>query len=178
MIIDVILAVLLLLALIKGWRKGLVMAVFSLLAFVIGLAAALKLSAVTAVYLGHQVNVSARWLPVLSFLLVFLLVALLVNWSGRFVEQVLDLASLGWINKLGGILLYAVLYILLYSVALFYLVQLQLLKQDSIAASKTYALIEPWGPACINGLGKFIPFFQHLFDSLRDFFGNMGQKLS
>ena len=69
MLIDIIVLVLLLLAAFKGLRNGLILALFSFLAFVVGLAAAIKLSAVAAGYIGSAVNVSQRWLPVLGNLL-------------------------------------------------------------------------------------------------------------
>ncbi|HTM92515.1 MAG TPA: CvpA family protein, partial [Flavisolibacter sp.] len=71
MLIDFIAIGLVVLAIIKGFRNGLVVAVFSLLAFVIGLAAALKFSAVVAEYLATGTNISQRWLPILAFAIVF-----------------------------------------------------------------------------------------------------------
>ena len=65
MIIDIIVAVILILAIIKGYRQGLIVAFFSLIAFIVGLAAALKLSVVVAGYIGKAVNVSDKWLQFL-----------------------------------------------------------------------------------------------------------------
>jgi len=48
MILDIIVAVILILAVIKGYRQGLIVALFSFVAFAIGLAAAIKLSVVAA----------------------------------------------------------------------------------------------------------------------------------
>jgi membrane protein required for colicin V production len=39
MILDIIVAVILILAIIKGYRQGLIVALFSLIAFIIGIAA-------------------------------------------------------------------------------------------------------------------------------------------
>ena len=74
MIIDFIFAVLIVLAVIKGFQKGLIVAVFSLLAFIVGLAAAMKLSAVVAGYLGQSIKVSEQWLPGIAFFIVFIIV--------------------------------------------------------------------------------------------------------
>jgi len=59
MLIDLIFALLLVMAIIKGYQKGFIVAFFSIIAFIIGLAAALKLSAVVAEYLIQSVNISA-----------------------------------------------------------------------------------------------------------------------
>ena len=82
MIIDIIFVILIVLALIQGYRRGLIVAVFSLISIIVGLAAAIKLSAVVANHLGHAVKVSDKWLPVISFAIVFIAVVF-INTAGR-----------------------------------------------------------------------------------------------
>ena len=60
MVIDIIFVILLLLAVIKGYQRGLIVAVFSLIAFIIGLAAAMKLSTVVAGHIGGAVKISDK----------------------------------------------------------------------------------------------------------------------
>ena len=79
MLIDLIFAVILVLAILKGYQRGLVIGLFSLVAVIIGLAAAMKLSTVVAGYIGKAVKVSEEWLPIISFAVVFLIVLLLTN---------------------------------------------------------------------------------------------------
>ena len=86
MFIDTVLAVLLIIAIFKGFSKGLIVAVFSLLAFMIGLAAAVKLSAVVAGYIGDTVSVSEKWLPFVSFIIVFLVVVIIVRIGAKIIE--------------------------------------------------------------------------------------------
>ena len=110
MIIDIIVLIMLVVAIIKGLRRGLIIAIFSILAFIAGIAAAMKLSVVVAGYLKDSVNVSAKWLPVLSFILVFIAVVLLVRLVAKLIEKSVEMVLMGWANKIGGILLYIVLY--------------------------------------------------------------------
>jgi membrane protein required for colicin V production len=176
MMIDIVFILVLIAAIVKGLRRGLIVAVFSFVAFIAGIAAALKLSTVVADYLKDSVNVSARWLPVLSFILVFIVVALLVRLGANLIEKTVELALLGWVNKLGGILFYCVLYIFLYSVVLFYAQQLQLINENTIAQSVTWPWLQPMGPWVIDGLGNWVPVFKDMFTELKDFFGNMAQR--
>jgi membrane protein required for colicin V production len=173
MIIDLILAAALVMAVIKGYSRGLIIAVFSLLAFIVGLAAALKLSAVVAGWLGQNVNISKQWLPVLSFALVFLAVVLLVNKGARMVEKTVKWALLGWVNKLGGVVFFVVLYLIIFSIGIFYAEQLGLITPEMIKSSQTYAFVKPWAPKVINGLGAVIPLFRDLFTQLQEFFGKV-----
>src|SRR6185312_12327550 len=72
--IDILFFIIILLAIIKGWRRGLLLALFSVICCLLGLAAAIKLSAVVASHLGVGLNSSSRWLPVIAFILVFIAV--------------------------------------------------------------------------------------------------------
>lgn len=177
MIIDIILIGLIILAVYKGFRKGMVVALFSFLAFIIGLAAALKLSAVVAGYLGEATNISQKWLPVLAFVLVFFVVVLLVRLGARAIEGVIQLAMLGWLNKLGGIILYCLLYLFVFSIILFYAHQLNIIRPDTASVSATYPYVYPLAPKVIEWMGIILPFFKDMFADLESFFGGVSGKL-
>lgn len=177
MILDIIVAVILILGVIKGYRQGLIVALFSLVAFVIGLAAAIKLSVVAADYIGKAVKISDKWLPIVSFAVVFLIVVLLVRLGAKFIQKTVELAMLGWANRIGGILLYVGLYILIFSVLLFYVDQMNFIKPETKSESVTYSYIKPWGPKLMDGLGKIIPVFKGMFEELEDFFDNVSKEV-
>jgi membrane protein required for colicin V production len=178
MLIDLLFAVIIILAILKGYQRGLVVGLFSLVAVVIGLAAAIKLSAVAAVYIGTSVNIPGGWLPVISFIVVFLLVVLLIRLGANALEKIIEVALLGWVNKLGGIILYTVIYILIFSVLLFYAEQIKLLQPATIEQSVTYSFVQPWGPKAINGVGAIIPIFKDMFAELESFFEGVAKGVS
>lgn len=177
MIIDIIIVVLLVLAAIKGYHRGFIVAIFSIVAFIIGLAAAIKLSAVVAGYIGSTVKVSGKWLPILSFAIVFLAVVLLVRLGANLIQKGVHLAMLGLVNRLAGILLYALLYIFIFSIILFYAEQVKLVKPETKQASIAYPYIKPLGPKVIDGIGKIIPIFKDMFTDLQDFFGGVSERI-
>lgn len=177
MFIDIIFFILMLMALFKGISRGFVVALFSFLAFFIGLAAAIKLSAVVAVHLAENTNLTGFWLPIASFLLVFFVVGFLVRMGARWVQKTIELAWMKWLNRLLGVIFYVVLYIIIFSVLLFYATQINLIKQDTIQASHTYSFIQPWGPYVMEGFGSIFHFFRNMFAELEDFFGNFSKKL-
>jgi membrane protein required for colicin V production len=178
MILDLIFAVILILAVFKGYQRGLIVGIFSFLAVIIGLAAAIKLSVVVARYIGESVKVSEQWLPVISFILVFLIVVLLVRWGSKVIQRTAEVVMLGWINRMGGIIFYLALYIAVFSVLLFYAEQVHLIKQETINKSVTYSFVSPWGPKAINVFGMVIPFFKDMFSELENFFDGVSHKIS
>jgi membrane protein required for colicin V production len=176
MVIDLVFFLTMILALFKGLRKGFILGIFSLLAFIIGLAAALKLSAVVADYLQKNVITDSRWLPVLSFILVFIVVILLVGLGARLIKKAIDFAMMGWLDRLGGMVLYIIIYTIIFSVILFFAEKLHMLQPQVIASSFVYRYVVPWGPKVINNLGNIIPFFKGMFLQLESFFGSVTKK--
>ena len=178
MLIDIIFAILLVLAVVRGYQRGLIVGVFSLVAIVIGLAAALKLSAAVAGWIGRSVNVSTQWLPILSFALVFLGVILLVRLGANAIEKTVEVAMMGWVNRLGGILFYLAIYVIVFSVVLFYAEQVKVLSPEAIHSSVSYSYVQPWGPRAIEGFGKVVPVFKDMFAQLEDFFGKLSHQVA
>lgn len=177
MIIDLVFIALLVLALIQGYRRGLIVAIFSLVSIIVGLAAAIKLSSVVANHLGTAVKISDRWLPIISFAIVFIVVVLLVRLGAKAIQRVTETIFLGWVNKLGGIILYVALYTTVLSVLIFYANQIKLIRPGTLQASVTYPFIRPWGPKAIDGLASLLPFFKDMFIELEQFFQGISDKM-
>lgn len=177
MLLDIIAIIIIILAIIQGYKRGLIVGVFSFVALFIGLAAAIKLSAVVAGYIGKTVKISEQWLPLIAFAVVFLIVVLLVRALARFIERTVRFVMLGWLNRLGGIIFYVALYITVLSVVLFYAEQIKIIQPATIDKSLTYHFIQPWGPKAINALGSVLPFFKNMFLELEDFFGTLSHNM-
>ena len=178
MLLDIIYVVVLILAVFQGFNRGLIVGLFSLVAIIIGLAAAIKLSTVVAGFIGRNTNISQEWLPLISFAVIFLIVVLLVRLGARAIEKTIEIAMLGWVNKLGGIVFYAALYTIVFSVLLFYVEQMGFVKNETIDKSVTYSFVQPIGPKVINAMGSIIPIFRDMFGELEKFFGKVATKIS
>lgn len=175
--IDIIFIILLLIAIFRGYRKGLIVALFSIVAIIVGLAAALKLSATVAGYLQNNIDISAKWLPFISFIVVFLVVAALVNLGAKLIEKSFEMALLGWINRIGGILLFIILYVIIFSVFLFYAEKIHLFSEATIQSSKVFPYVKPWGPKVIDSFGKILPIFKDMFTQLGEYFESLSTKI-
>lgn len=175
MFIDIIALIILAMAIFKGYSRGLIVSILSFLGILIGLAAAIKFSVAVSAWLDENTSISAQRLPFLSFILIMIAVILAVRWIANITEAAIEIVLLGWLNKLGGIILYVLVYLMVYSIVLFYATQMDLLKEETIKASQTYGIIEPWGIKVINALGYIIPFFKDMFTDLQNFFGKVAE---
>ena len=121
--IDLILAVPLLYGTWTGFKKGLIMELFTILALVVGLYAAFHFSDKFSKYMEFAVE-DYSYLPAISFVVLFLLVGAMVFFGGKALEQVIKVAQLSPLNKAAGSLIgliktmYIVACILVFLVAL------------------------------------------------------------
>lgn len=143
MLIDILFLSMMAMAIFKGLRNGLIVAIFSVVGWILGLMAAFRFSAVASNYLKGSVDVSPRVLSAISFLLVFILVILLVNIGARLIEKTVQLAMMGWINRLGGVFFYVLLYALIFSVMIFFAEKVKLIKEEPISSSMVYPWVKP-----------------------------------
>lgn len=170
MVIDILFALTLLLAIFKGWSKGLIVGVFSLLGLILGAAAALKLSGEFALYMNQEIGHPSPLWPVVAFVVIFLVVALLVRLVATLLEKALQLAMMGWLNRIGGIVLYGFTYMVIFSILVWFANQLYLISPSMKAESRTYGWVAPVGPWIISMSGELIPWFKDNFHQLETFF--------
>jgi membrane protein required for colicin V production len=176
-LIDIFFYIIIVLAIIRGWRKGLILALFSLVCGLIGLAAAVKFSAVLATHMKSDLHMTSRWLPVIAFIVILVLVILIISWSGKLLEKLIKWVLLEWLNKLGGILLFLILYIAIYSIILFYSAETGIISKQAADESHFYHLLAPFGPAIVRFITGFIPFGQDMFIALEGFFDKIARHI-
>jgi membrane protein required for colicin V production len=101
--IDYIIGLLLGWAAFKGFRRGFIMEFLSLLGLILGFWAGLHFSKLAAGLLRDTFHITTEYLPLLSFVFVFLAVLLGVYFLGKMLETSAELLLMGWLNKLLGI---------------------------------------------------------------------------
>jgi len=178
MIIDIIFVGLMSFAVYKGMSKGFIQSLFSFTAFIVGLAAATKLSAVVSNFMSEHFQTNAIWLPFLSFILIFAVFLILFFYAGKFFEKTSEVMMLGWLNKFGGICIYLLLYGSLLSVVIFYAAEMKILGKENLSQSVFYPYFSPLGPWIIDNLGKIIPFFKGVFLQLQQYFEGLPNKIN
>ncbi|MBN8665256.1 MAG: CvpA family protein [Chitinophagales bacterium] len=156
----------------KGYSKGLVVALFSFVGMIVGMLLALKCSAVVAVWLGEETKLDAKWLPFLAFLLIIIGVYFGVRMLAALVQKSLEFAMLGWANRVGGILLYALLYSSLLILVLFYADKMELLSAEAKADSQFYQFMHGFAKPIISFIADALPFIKNMLHQLTDFFAD------
>ena len=74
--------------------------------------------------------------------------------------------------------MYMLLYGLILSCCLFYLVEMKVIDLKTIEESKSGPFLLPLAPDVMKAMGKVLPFMKEMFDQLQDFFGEVAVKMS
>lgn len=102
-VIDIIILVALAWGAFRGFMKGFILQIVTLLALVTGIWASIRFSDSMAHFLTRSLDITGRYLPVLSFLLIFILVIVVAHLIGLLMTRFFELTPVGWLNRLGGI---------------------------------------------------------------------------
>ncbi|MBQ9660046.1 MAG: CvpA family protein [Bacteroidales bacterium] len=141
-ILDIILLLCFVPAIVSGISKGFIKQVVDLVAILLAAWAAFHFSPTLGGWLGQYITLDAGVLNVISFVLIIIVVAMLLNLVGSLVTKTLSALSLGFLNRLLG-LVFAILKVALVLGLLILLFEtlnssLHLVKPESTANAVVY----------------------------------------
>ena len=87
----------------RGFKKGFVIELFTLLALLVGIYCGIHFSEFMSGFLKDSLGMTSKYLPAISFTLTFLLVGAMVYFGGKMIEKALKLVALGMVNKIAGL---------------------------------------------------------------------------
>ena len=104
-VIDIIILCAFLPSLYFGIKSGLVRQIVSLCVIILGISLSMKFTNIAAEWLLQFIDINPKWMTIISFTLIFITVALLLNLIGKIIEKVIQISMLGWLNRLLGLIL-------------------------------------------------------------------------
>jgi len=171
-ILDLFLIIPLIVGAYSGFRDGFLHELFSILAFIIGLLAAFKLFHVGVNLLRDNFNLEGAWLPLISFVAIFILVVILTRTIGKIIKKIVHATPLGAVDAIAGALLAVFKWALGISVVLWILDTFGLqLPQDWSENSLFYPYLRPMSEWLMGWIGVILPFANDLFEAVRDELG-------
>lgn len=170
--LDIFFLVVFIIGGVKGYFKGLIVEIFSFLAFFIGLFAAIELT----IPIANKFFSSGDYKQLFTvgvFILLFLLVILIINLSAKAIKKVVDLTFLGFLDNILGAL--AGIFKWAFIVSVFFWVFDSIgvrLPAEQSEASWIYPYVETLGPSTFDLIARILPFMEDMIDSLK----NIGEK--
>ena len=172
--IDVVIGIPLGISIVKGFQRGLVVSLFSLVGIFIGIYVAIRFSALLAPKLQSIFNVDADWLPLVTICFLFVGVYLGVLFLAKAIEKLLDIAALGFANKIGGAIFNLLKMVLIFGALLAainsynptYKIISDLSKKESLLYQPVYNISSLLIPALKSS--TFLQPILHLKEDLKD----------
>ncbi len=148
----------------RGFKKGFIIEIFTLLALLVGLYAGIHFSDWFAGVLTNNLGMTSKYVPVISFTIIFLGVGAMVFFAGKALEKVITAVALSPLNKVAG-LVFGILKMLFFtSTALVILESYdekgQFLPADLKSESLLYHPVKSVALSTIPGLKSSTIFFQ------------------
>ena len=175
MVLDFVSITILILFFIRGYRKGIIVAAFSVIAILLGIICSLKLSATLADWLLEKGLVTGAWAQIISYAILFAGVIILVRLLAKSIETAVEAMFLGWINRAIGGLLYAFMAGVVWSSLLWIGAEAHIVEETTIETSRTYKYIAPIAPWFFDKAGVLWPMVKDIFADLEGFFDKVNQ---
>ena len=146
----------------RGFTKGLILELASLVALVAGIYGAMHFSSITFVYLSEVLEVETSYLQIASYGLTFLLIVLVITLTGKILTMLVKMVALGLVNRLMGAVFGGVKALLILSVLLMLFDRINnqfgIVKDEIVAASLFYSPIltqsQEIYPSILEGFDK------------------------
>lgn len=174
--IDIVLLILVIIGIIRGWQHGFIISVFITAAWILGIMGALKFCSVAAITIRDKFHWDSNYLPVIAFILVFLLIALMIYLIGKALEKVVEVAQLGFINKLLGIVLRVSVLFFVFSLFIWLINEGGMISSEVKTQSKSYHVLEYTANTTIHFFDEHMPAIRNIFEDIEKFFEDISKK--
>lgn len=158
--VDIIIAIILLFGLVKGFLKGLFVEITSLVGLVLGVYGAIHFSYFLADILESKVSWDPSMIQLVSFAGTFLVIVIALTLMGKMLTKIADTIALGFFNKILGAVFGALKYGLIVSVLLIVLSQfnktLKFMDQSTTEESILYEPVKKLAPTIFPKLVKVV----------------------
>jgi len=103
--LDLILGILLVLAIYRGFKKGIFVEIASIAALVLGVWIAVEFSGLTESWIRDELKWSSNHLELIAFIVTFILVVILVHVVARLADRLFKAIALGILTRLSGMVI-------------------------------------------------------------------------
>ena len=169
--LDIFLIFILAFSAYKGYQKGLLVALFSLLAFFLGLFMAIKFTAPISVKFFSD-SAYFEWIAIAIFIAIFALLILGIHLLSKALKTILDFTPLGILDNILGAALNIFKIAFVLSILFWVIDSLGIdFSNEYIDNSIILSYIILFAPKSFEAIGSFIPYFKDIFDMF-DLFKN------
>lgn len=149
----------------QGFYLGVVSTMFNVAAYLFGIVLAFKVTPTTTNIMEAIFHSSNPMMYIAAFVVNIIFIMFALKMVAKSIERVLRAAYLGIVNQALGALLMAGFYVLICSIAVWFMVKAQFLNPQTIAESKTYPMLEPLPGKAYDLAIRFKPLAEEVWGS-------------
>jgi membrane protein required for colicin V production len=165
--LDIIILVPLLFGAYHGFKKGFLMEIVSLLAFVLAIIGGFKLLHTGMELLDQHFDINGNLLPYVAFIVIFILIVIGLNMLGKMIKKALDMTLLGSVDNIAGLILGTLKWAFGISILLWLTSYVGLLlPEEYINQSMFFGYVEPIAPVTVDYISTIFPFANDLFEMI------------
>lgn len=153
---------------VMGFRKGLLLEIVGILAFVLGIIGGFKLMELGMTYLDDYFEDFDHLLPFISFLIIFLAILLLVNLVGKAVKKMVDMTLLGGVDKFAGAIVGLAKWAIGLSLVLWLTQNFGIVLPGQDEDLVLYPYLAELGPNLIKSMSVILPFAEEMIESIKE----------
>ncbi len=153
----------------RGYQRGFIVSLLSIVAFWVAIVMAFMFLDWGVQFLDDMVEGFTGLLPYMAFVLIFVVVAIAINVAGKLLKTTIDLTLLGKFDSFAG----SILAILTWAFGISLLMWLTgkfgyEVPLDWSEGSLLYSKIQSMAPAVIDVFSEYLPFLEYLFESIAE----------
>lgn len=150
----------------SGYKEGFLMGLVTMLALVLGVFIAFKLTGEGMLFLQDEFNADKETLPYITFFIIFVIVVVLTTWLGKAIRASIDKTFLGRVDEIFGSLLGAFKTLFILSVLLWIADSFKVAPhREWTDGSYLYPFTAHLAPGLARWVAQFLPFLQEIFPS-------------
>ena len=154
--IDIVLALILLYGVVRGFFRGILAEIASLVGIVLGIYGAIKFSHILSDLLENYVDWDMQYVNLLSFAITFFIIVFLVSLAGKILTKIATFAALGIVNRILGAGFGLLKVAFLISVVIMFFKstneEIHLIQEETLEESKLYEPVERIAPILLPSI--------------------------
>lgn len=168
---DIILLIILAVGAYSGYKKGLILELIAIVAFVLAIFGGFKLLHLGMEYISKVYDGFGSFLPFVSYVALFIIILIVINMLGSILKKIIDWTPFGVLDNFAGAIIGIAKWALMMSILLWVMVSLDIELPESIVEGST---ILPLVTGFAGQVGDFIslifPSFENFVDTLEELF--------
>lgn len=168
---DIFIIIILIFAAYGGYKKGLILELIAIIAFVLAIIGGFKLLHIGMEYVSRVYEGFGNFLPFVAFIVLFVLILIVVNMAGQVLKKIIDWTPFGILDNIAGALIGVLKWALVLSIFLWVMSSLDINIPDSLSKnSKLMPMITGFSGQVAEFISTIFPSFENFISTLEELF--------